>query len=463
MAAEPSLLQAEPPTDLLPCLQAAAERAFPAFHPALLAASVRVYAKKQQHVRANIASGAVTTRMLPSPEGQQWAGHMSPDFSRTALLSATDHSTVHIHEVSTGALQHIWRLPKEPTTRSTSIVFGWDAPSQYLVVPFESRANGNSGLMFLAVDTGACTTVDLSRTEFVDSPLAFCPRHSLVLAQHDLPQFEDNSSTLSVFDCQGTLLRRIEAPPGVHTHSTSWAPSGQAALLYQMGEEYSSDSDVEGYRLPPMYGWLWILSEDTPVRLDAPDAAWAAWATPGEARLLVGAHSPDEAFVASLEEEQDLELVVGDKAEGYLCHAVWGSRVVMQFFERMGAGAPALELCSEQDGQLVLQASISAAPRMFSHHALHVSADGQHVAALTATALDVGSGRHDWQHSQPHLAIAHVASGTLQQFPLQGPLAATARLHRLHVSWNLDCTAVLVSAYDGTVYRPVVSQLFSFA
>ena len=422
--------------------QTAAGRTVPAGHPVLAARSVQSYYQDRQRVHSNVASGVCQTRLLHAREG-----HASPDL---AVIALPDHQSgsrrVEIRGLLDDRLIKRWRVPSRPfigweERDGLLTAWGWGPGSDQLVLPFEPEGAAESGLMFLNVQSGACQTVLLGQTDFTAAPVAYHTGRGLALVQHATA---DQPDLLSVYDCRGDLVVRIPAPVS-DLQWFSWAPSGLAVALAS-----------EFHRLAGSCLWLWDVSSSAPV-FHRHGLTWIAWATPSPARLLVG--SLDQpASVFMLDGQQTVQGLSLQHDAQHLSEAIaaWGSRLCL-YNRKQETGYEVMELYSMQDSQLVLDSTLSLSGRRFVGGQLHLTADGELCAALTAAPAE-GAYSRTRLLDRPCLALIHLASGSLREYPLHADLADTTSVWSMRVAWSPDCTFVLVAAEFG-----LDSQLFTFA
>ena len=353
-----------------------------------------------------------------------------------------------ICSVSSNQLLQRWQVPSCPfigrdDRQSLFTACGWGPTSKHLVLPFEPEEKSEQpGLMFLSVQTGVCTTVLLGHTDFLDAPVLYHTGRGLVLAQHT---DAEQRGRLSVYTCQGDLVASTSAPPTPETRQCSWAPSGRLVAL--------SDDQVM-YTCPI---WLWDLTSSPPVLVKESAFSWTAWATPCQARMIVGWYESEDTSLVTLQHRQPLQgLSHGPLAGGLdLANALWGSKLALLSHRQTLGGYEQLLVYSLQGTQLVLEHIIALARRVFVDGKLLLSGDGELCAALTGVPATI---RRAHKLIQPCLALVHLESGRVREFPLQPATVKIVGLDGLRLTWSADCTAVLASGE-----YVLTSQLFSFA
>ena len=261
----------------------------------------------------------------------------------------------------------------------------------------------------------------------------------------------NRGSRLSVVDFAGTLLHTTAVRTEAETVLYSWAPSARAVVLIEA--VLSEDPEFMDF-----HAWTWDLSTSSAlVLINEPAVNWTAWATPSVGGLLVGCEA-QQVTLAAGQTQQALQLATAHSwtARTRQGAVAWGSRLAMQTgWQDAANGYGALEIYSLQGSQFMLQDIISAAPGVFVDRQLHVSDDGELLAALKGTP---DSSTYSTKLSDACLVLVSLATGSAREFPLQGALANDAAPWGLNLRWSADCTAVLVSVERGEMH-----QLFRFA
>ena len=103
------------PADITGWVQAAARHTYPAHHPVLRAPSVQAWLRRQHSAHAALAAGL--------PQAKRLAHSLiSPDFRQDACREG---SQLHIRDLATGAIQHVWTLPVEAAALVSKPDWGW--------------------------------------------------------------------------------------------------------------------------------------------------------------------------------------------------------------------------------------------------------------------------------------------------------------------------------------------------
>ena len=349
--------------------------------------------------------------------------------------------------------------PQVPSAFLRPFYWDWSSCSRHLVLPFggawlDTYTSGLphiAGLVFQDTQQSMSRVVTLnvgSEDEFAYgrgwADLRFSPDHSLVLVQSG--GRDDVYAAVQVYDCTGELLHSTEYV--WQMHEPLWSPSAQAVAFHQ-----SIDA---GFGLAPC---LWALSSGAQEPPQCQNAAglFFIWATPcsGAALALTGAslglvdvQNPSLGSALPLPE---LVRVPNKRKQMGLgmssCAAAWGARLVLPH------SSSELGIYSLQEGVLVLEHIVTAAAgRQFAEQCLRLTGDGELGATVTGTfSADFVRGCH--------LAVIHLTSGTLREYPLLSEFV----IHRhadeeLRVHWSPDCSAVLASSEDGSL-----SEALSFA
>ena len=414
-------------------LQAAAERKHGVFHPALTGGpSVRENLRVLCTVQRNIVDGTSVTR--PPMHGP--LGCLSPDFSRHAMLSLG--GKLHVRDVSSGRLLHEWDLPQVPAAFCPAAGWGWDQTSQYLKLLWGKpwcrawkpapHSGNTAGMVHVDTWSGRTATVSLQLGGKSGQGWAtayFCPGSSLVLAHYG--DWDEEDAAASIFDHNGCLLHSTEKVIG--QQMPLWARGGQA-VVFRLGDHQT---------------WsFWDLNTGSLEWIKSSEESVLAWATPytGQAALLL---KPGiEVDTPGSSKLPILVLTLPSSSENpSCCQLVWGSRLClladwrkMQLYSITGANALAL--------QQIVQPKYGRHFIFSFNHLLSLAADGSMCAALTGTPVAHKLVRR-------HLAVVHLASGTLREYPLQDrQLGEVLEPDDLMVSWSRDCSAVLVSSRDGS-------------
>ena len=420
-------------------LQAAAEREYVIGHPVRRAVSVRKYLRLQHAVLSEVLIGALPSRPALRPHGQ---GSISTDATRHAALSG---NRLYVRDLCSGRLEHVWELPQLSARERPSTDWRWDGGCGHLVLPYgggwtlpELLADTDTsaaGLLFLELATGKPVVAHFQDAGGQDWLACHCcPSRSLVLVEHRA-EGRSHSVLLEVFSCQGVLLHSI----GKRT----------ACMLAKLAPDGSKVALI----LRPSSVAVWDLASGASVHLEgAATEMPPVWVTPDSGQLallscsegvavtIAGLQVPLHSTVLAPREAFDQHVCVG-----------WGSRMVLRTGD---FDSPRLLLYRVQHGQLSLQQTVTAGPRVFASGRLDLSADGELAAILTET-LDPSSGQLLGQH----LAVLHLATGCLREYPLLQPQLSDALPHiALRLHWTPDSAAVLVSSPDGSC-----CELFSFA
>ena len=427
----PALAQLQQTADaltVLPCLQAAAAREHGPFHPVLRAPSVRTYLCWRQLVHSSILGEGTAD---PAPLHIDCpSGSVSPDFLKIAKLG--DSKRLLITGLACGQLLQTWALPKSPEALQPASTWMWAACSRLLALPcgdpWRRRSNGEASLLFVDSLTGSCTAVQLQLDASGRPRLTAdaCPSRSVlvVLCHYEATQVS-RASVLCVHDFAGTLVCRME-----HDFSglpiCSWAPSGMALLI-----RVSYPSSV----------WLWEISSTTAMRLLVSEVEGPpplAWAVPGSDCVAL-CQQDRVSFFSTLSAHEEVHRPL---PHARWDKAAWGARMALFVAKELSDPAPGcqqLQLLAVQDSGLVLQHTVTAASGQgrFIASTLQVSADGEMCAVVTGMPIKYG------MHCL-HLAIVHLASGSLREFPLDRTRVPSGA-QSVRVCWRDDSSTVLIS------------------
>ena len=416
-------------------LQAAAERAHGAFHPILSSSSILAYLRLQHSVQHNILSGRRPSQPPLHPAASQ--GCFSQDCTKSASL-APGHQ-LHVRDVFSGQLLCGWDLPHVPAAFTPTQGWAWCSAGQHLTLLFGqiwSNVRGLSyqqdgqatGLVHIDARSGRTATSQLQLGQLsgrVWASVHFCAQRSQVLVLHGDHTYA--KVLTSIFDACGSLLHSSASLQG--DFRAIWAPSGQAVTFWDMGNCS-----------------IWALGEicgGSIVRVEGP-VKLLAWATPLSDRLclLLGG---DQVVIMQHQQAQ-LRAALARPLASYYCDAVWGTclAVLDCSFE--------LQVYSVDEAGLALERIIlPGSGRHFARGSIRLAAHGELCAIFTGTVAAE-------QKSDRHLAVIHLASGCLREFAVQDDVLASTLLdYQVQLRWTQDCTAVLVSAKDGSH-----NELFKF-
>ena len=415
-------------------MQAAAECRLSAFHPIHTAPSVALWLQQQRAVHASLVSRAHTSQHLLRPRGVA-----NQDCTKVADCVASEGSVrmdcVEIHDLHSDALLQLWRLPGTPVYRRPAD-WHWGPCGERLVLPFvqsqsdalaahaaiiDEAQGGLLGLVFLNIRTGHSTTVSLHGK----AGISFCPQQGLVCVRHVDSAAQ---SMLSLYDCNGSL-RHSTAAPCARVGMTVWNTAGTALAL-------------PGH-WPEQKAWVWDLASGAVQTVECSDGLRSAWSTPDSQRLYLASPRTGECVLTTsvgpaVHISQPLPLHWSQTN-----WVAWGSRLAGII--RYTGGEP---LCREllvyrvSAVQLTLQAALSVAhPARLFTDALCLSADGEHCALLTGSVQAC-------QVAESHLAVLHLASCRMREYPLIGFEAVSLLGRSVRLRWTPACTAVLVTALN---------------
>ena len=390
---------------------------------------VCAFLRRQHAVNRSILAGRDALRPVLHPGAR--LGCVSPDYARSAALAPGNK--LHVRDVFTGELLHKWDLPPVPAAFRAEVGWHWDAAgcvtllygtpwrSAWLVE--EPPEQSFAGMVHVDVSTGstAVTKVPLGELSSIWEPEAcFWPGRSLLLVHHG-SSWEGALHVFTIFDNQGTLLHSFGDLS--NRYEPVWAPADKALLL-------RPSADCGAVQM------LWdidtaVLSSLSVDNQEVHSVFSLAWATPFfyRAAMLVPGERSAQAVLVAQAGQPVLTCAQGDY-NGW--HAVWGSRRVLPATDNPNV----LHLLSFARGALALERTVRFGEgRQLAGVSLALSADGELCAAVTGT-----------DHLWCHLAVIHVASGSLCEWPLHAPDLVSIPRAR----WSMDCTAVLVSAQDGS-------------
>ena len=394
---------------------------------------------------------------------------LSPDFRKFAVLV---QPKLAMCDAFTSKLLYWRQLPSLSADVCHVHAWGWDPTGRYLVLPSgEAWAAGDStvawsaqqsfGLAFLDTHTGACPVVQLDaarvpaawqQTKRQWAHACFCPDRGLVLVCQLYAPL-----AVRLYDCQGNLVSSHLAPElsgtlhgfGVPT----WAPAGTAVVLK------GRDATL----------WVWDFKSEPKLVYHTTQSLFAkAWETPYTSNMLLHADRQDCPWYIigptqlAARDGKGRAPVSGQSSEHQLgaagCYTlVWGRRLaVLSNSHDSGRSWSRLQLYSMQDGRPVLQHTLTNGKgRVFVEASLQLSVDGQLAALLTGHPTH----NHLSYARKGHLAVVHLASGTMRTFALLHPgLANMQEFCSTRLRWSPDSQAVLVTDGEG-----VNQELISFA
>ena len=220
---------------------------------------------------------------------------------------------------------------------------------------------------------------------------------------------------IRIFASSGTLLHTTNGHDSVFD---AWlGPAGQAAAF------------TDRHRV------LWLLwnpSAGSVSQAGLRNVMQLAWATPfsGLAVALLHAYDQDgyKLYVSS-QRQIELGTTITQAVDAEFCRLAWGSKLAVL------ATSTQLHVYALRDHSRTWERTVSPERgRVYACRALALSAN----RALGALVTGTDTGRFQ-QHVGRHLAVLHLASGHLREYPLSDMhLAASLRDYDVCVCWSLD-------------------------
>ena len=319
------------------------------------------------------------------------------------------------------------------------------------VLPFEPSGTRRgfhslAGLVFLDTATGASSTVRLSyQGNTSNAQKLFCPDGSRVLLSHQdtraLDEYGRPGRRMSVYSCQGALLQSIAGPYSIsstYDDCAWWAPSAVELELMSHSPEH-----VGRYR--------WDLAGSQPRRLRPRSTKLSVgmdhkclgpiWAHPGSVRCQQ---------LGSMHRRVLAELQKNAPGLVFLGALVWGSRLAvltcgndeLQHSISHRIACDQLHLFRVTAAGLSLEHTLTAGTRAFDCN-ISLSPDGEVLAAVTGSFCV----RPETYLDQRHLALVHLATGSLHQIALRGRDShGSSQGKAFSLRWAPDSSRLLVSA-----------------
>ena len=376
-----------------PLWREAAQRAYPAEHPVMLAESVRAFMHTQHCAHSAIRNGrrwAVTRRSE--------MGEASPDCKLAVCVKWVDtlQQVLWIAVPITGQQQHCWPLPPLLPGQWYDTRTLWSPSSCNLVLGLNSQKDCLHSIMFVNAQSGSKVLEDLQHKEGLDAQVHSWSPAGLLLVSWTAPPCD---TELSAYSCDVRRIASCSFPDRLLS-APAWSPSGEAVAFG--GSRHSL--------------WLWTLHQ--PCQCIASDC-WVqafAWA-PSSSALLLFTHSSGclRAHLWHLDTQASSRQLAAVTA-GMQCAVSWAQQNIVLLCDRKGQGFQRLLLYDANEGVLTLLYALKARDSCVIYQCvletmqpILFSGDGSHCLFIMFSG-DWTSDEDDENHAEYELVVLNLRS-----------------------------------------------------